>query len=80
MELLQRSIGLYLWMVPDQRPSMQEVVPMMEVMNRGETDEVGYQSLDDPSNGSDTCTSESRRIPPRPVKDSFFFFFLVFIF
>ncbi|CAL0307142.1 unnamed protein product [Lupinus luteus] len=47
--------------VPDQRPSMQEVVRMIEGMNRGETDEGLRQSSDDPSKGSE---GESRT-PPR---------------
>ncbi|OIW18559.1 hypothetical protein TanjilG_13311 [Lupinus angustifolius] len=47
--------------VPDQRPSMQEVVHLIEGMNRGETDDGLRQSSDDPSKGSE---GESRT-PPR---------------
>ncbi|GKV06500.1 hypothetical protein SLEP1_g18394 [Rubroshorea leprosula] len=48
--------------VPDQRPAMQEVVSMIEGINRGETDEGLRQSSDDPSKGSDghTPPTESR--------------------
>nr|XP_043623521.1 probable inactive receptor kinase At2g26730 [Erigeron canadensis] len=51
--------------VPDQRPSMQEVVRMMEDMNRAETDDGLRQSSDDPSKGSDgqTPPTESRNSP-----------------
>ncbi|GMH04612.1 hypothetical protein Nepgr_006452 [Nepenthes gracilis] len=42
--------------VPDQRPSMPEVLRMMEEMNRGETDDGLRQSSDDPSKGSDGQT------------------------
>ena len=55
--------------VPDQRPSMQDVVHMIEDMNRGETtDDALRQSSDDPSKGSDgqTPAAESRT-PPRSV-------------
>nr|GLL20525.1 putative inactive receptor kinase [Ipomoea trifida] len=55
-------------MVPDQRPSMPDVVRMMEEINRGgETDEgLRRQSSDDPSKGSDTQTppQEPRASPP----------------
>lgn len=47
--------------VPDQRPSMQEVLRMMEDMNRGETDDGLRQSSDDPSKGS-----EGQTPPPEP--------------
>ncbi|GKC68517.1 hypothetical protein Tco_1101115, partial [Tanacetum coccineum] len=51
--------------VPDQRPAMQEVVRMMEDMNRAETDEGMRQSSDDPSKGSDSHAppTESRNSP-----------------
>ncbi|KAK8500231.1 hypothetical protein V6N13_076281 [Hibiscus sabdariffa] len=51
--------------VPDQRPSMPEVVRMMEEMNRVETDDGLRQSSDDPSKGSDgqTPPTESRATP-----------------
>lgn len=51
--------------VPDQRPAMQEVVRMMEDMNRGETDDGLRQSSDDPSKGSDVHTppTETRNSP-----------------
>lgn len=51
--------------VPDQRPSIQEVVRMMEDMTRGETDDGLRQSSDDPSKGSDghTPPTESRTPP-----------------
>ncbi|TYH68954.1 hypothetical protein ES332_D05G024100v1 [Gossypium tomentosum] len=51
--------------VPDQRPSMQEVVRMIEEMNRVETDDGLRQSSDDPSKGSDgqTPPTESRTTP-----------------
>nr|GMC65258.1 probable inactive receptor kinase At2g26730 [Ipomoea batatas] len=55
-------------MVPDQRPSMPDVVRMMEEINRGgETDDgLRRQSSDDPSKGSDTQTppQEPRASPP----------------
>ncbi|KAI4335795.1 hypothetical protein L6164_014405 [Bauhinia variegata] len=54
--------------VPDQRPSMQEVVRMMEDMNRGETDDGLRQSSDDPSKGSDGQTPPTEsRTPPSAV-------------
>ncbi|KAE8714164.1 putative inactive receptor kinase [Hibiscus syriacus] len=51
--------------VPDQRPSMPEVVRMIEEMNRVETDDGLRQSSDDPSKGSDgqTPPTESRTTP-----------------
>ncbi|KAM0020688.1 putative protein kinase RLK-Pelle-LRR-III family [Helianthus debilis subsp. tardiflorus] len=51
--------------VPDQRPAMQEVVRMMEDMNRVETDDGFRQSSDDPSKGSDVHTppTETRNSP-----------------
>ncbi|XP_024959059.1 probable inactive receptor kinase At2g26730 [Cynara cardunculus var. scolymus] len=51
--------------VPDQRPAMQEVVKMMEEMNRVETDDGLRQSSDDPSKGSGghTPPTETRSSP-----------------
>ncbi|XP_024980230.1 probable inactive receptor kinase At2g26730 isoform X2 [Cynara cardunculus var. scolymus] len=51
--------------VPDQRPAMQEVVRMMEDMNRAETDDGTRQSSEDPSKGSDghTPPTETRNSP-----------------
>ncbi|KAE8729708.1 putative inactive receptor kinase [Hibiscus syriacus] len=50
---------------PDQRPTMPEVVRMIEEMNRVETDDGLRQSSDDPSKGSDSQTppTESRTTP-----------------
>ncbi|MED6217331.1 hypothetical protein PIB30_016735 [Stylosanthes scabra] len=54
--------------VPDQRPNMQDVVRMIEEMNRGETDEGLRQSSDDPSKGSEGHTPpQESRTPPRSV-------------
>ncbi|KAL6223960.1 hypothetical protein ACLB2K_002817 [Fragaria x ananassa] len=51
--------------VPDQRPAMQEVVRMIEDMNRAETDDGLRQSSDDPSKGSDGHTPpQGTRTPP----------------
>ncbi|KAM1173500.1 hypothetical protein ACFX13_026818 [Malus domestica] len=51
--------------VPDQRPAMQEVVRMIEDMNRAETDDGLRQSSDDPSKGSDGHTPPAgSRTPP----------------
>ncbi|KAL2553737.1 putative inactive receptor kinase [Forsythia ovata] len=51
--------------VPDQRPAMQEVVRMIEDMNRGDTDDGLQQSSDDHLKGSDSQTppQESRSSP-----------------
>ncbi|KAI5320505.1 hypothetical protein L3X38_040213 [Prunus dulcis] len=51
--------------VPDQRPAMQEVVRMIEDMNRAETDDGLRQSSDDPSKESSghTPPAESRTPP-----------------
>ncbi|KAG6599422.1 putative inactive receptor kinase, partial [Cucurbita argyrosperma subsp. sororia] len=54
--------------VPDQRPTMPEVVRMIEDMNshRSETDDGLRQSSDDPSKGSDVNTPPAEsRTPPR---------------
>ncbi|XP_059635005.1 probable inactive receptor kinase At2g26730 [Cornus florida] len=54
--------------VPDQRPPMQEVVRMIEDINRGETDDGLRQSSDDPSKGSDGHTPpQESRTPPRAI-------------
>ncbi|KAL1547937.1 putative inactive receptor kinase [Salvia divinorum] len=53
-------------MVPDQRPTMPEVLRMMEDMNRGDTDD-GLRSSDDALRGgsdSQTPPMESRASPP----------------
>ncbi|XP_076909496.1 putative inactive receptor kinase At2g26730 [Bidens hawaiensis] len=54
--------------VPDQRPSMQEVVRMMEDMNRAETDDGLRQSSDDPSKGSDHTPPTETRNSPEPSR------------
>ncbi|PON39693.1 Rax [Parasponia andersonii] len=54
--------------VPDQRPGMQEVVRMIEDMNRGETDDGLRQSSDDPSKGSEGQTPPMEsRTPPSSI-------------
>lgn len=54
--------------VPDQRPGMQEVLRMIEDMNRGETDDGLRQSSDDPSKGSDGQTPPTEsRTPPSSI-------------
>ncbi|KAL0382906.1 UNVERIFIED_CONTAM: putative inactive receptor kinase [Sesamum calycinum] len=53
--------------VPDQRPTMQEVLRMIEDMNRGDTDDGLRQSSDDALRGgsdSQTPQTESRASPP----------------
>lgn len=53
---------------PDQRPSMPEVVRMIEDINRAETDDALRQSSDDPSKGSDAHTPPPEsNTPPRAV-------------
>ncbi|KAH0886245.1 hypothetical protein HID58_062341 [Brassica napus] len=55
--------------VPDQRPVMQEVLRMIEDVNRSETTDEGLrQSSDDPSKGSEGQTPPGEsRTPPRSV-------------
>lgn len=53
--------------VPDQRPSMTEVVRMIEEMNRGDTDDGLRQSSDDPSKGSEGQTPQESRGSPHGV-------------
>ncbi|CAI8610229.1 unnamed protein product [Vicia faba] len=64
VQLLQIAMAC-VSVVPDQRPSMQDVVRMIEDMNRGETDEALRQSSDDPSKGSEGHTPPQTRTPPR---------------
>ncbi|CAI9766554.1 unnamed protein product [Fraxinus pennsylvanica] len=49
--------------VPDQRPAMQEVVRMMEDMNRGDTDD-GIHHSSEKGSDSQTPPQESRSSPP----------------
>lgn len=64
VQLLQIAMSC-VSMVPDQRPSMQEVVKMIEDLNRSETDDGLRQSSDDPSKGSDGHTPpQEARTPP----------------
>ena len=67
VQLLQIAMAC-VSLVPDQRPTMPDVVRMMEDMNRGETDDTLRQSSDDPSKGSDGQTPPiESRTPPRSV-------------
>ncbi|XP_054792189.1 probable inactive receptor kinase At2g26730 [Prosopis cineraria] len=67
VQLLQIAMAC-VSVVPDQRPAMQEVVRMMEEINRSETDEGLRQSSDDPSKGSDGQTPPAEsRTPPRSI-------------
>ncbi|KAK7330179.1 hypothetical protein VNO77_24366 [Canavalia gladiata] len=67
VQLLQIAMAC-VSVVPDQRPNMQDVVRMMEDMNRGETDEGLRQSSDDPSKGSEGHTPPPEsRTPPRSL-------------
>ncbi|XP_028753875.1 probable inactive receptor kinase At2g26730 [Neltuma alba] len=67
VQLLQIAMAC-VSVVPDQRPTMQEVVRMMEEINRSETDEGLRQSSDDPSKGSDGQTPPAEsRTPPRSI-------------
>ncbi|WJX90203.1 hypothetical protein P8452_72127 [Trifolium repens] len=65
VQLLQIAMAC-VSVVPDQRPSMQDVVRMIEDMHRSETDEGLRQSSDDPSKGSEGHTPPPEsRTPPR---------------
>ncbi|GAB4828336.1 hypothetical protein Ancab_035331 [Ancistrocladus abbreviatus] len=67
VQLLQIAMAC-VSIVPDQRPSMPEVLRMMEDMNRSETDDALRQSSDDPSKGSDGQTPPiESRTPPSSV-------------
>lgn len=65
VQLLQIAMAC-VSVVPDQRPTMQDVVRMIEDINRGETDDGLRQSSDDPSKGSEGHTPPPEsRTPPR---------------
>ncbi|KAG4932974.1 hypothetical protein JHK87_046976 [Glycine soja] len=67
VQLLQIAMAC-VSVVPDQRPSMQDVVRMIEDINRGETDDGLRQSSDDPSKGSEGHTPPPEsRTPPRSL-------------
>nr|KYP55673.1 putative inactive receptor kinase At2g26730 family [Cajanus cajan] len=65
VQLLQIAMAC-VSVVPDQRPTMPDVVRMIEDINRGETDDGLRQSSDDPSKGSEGHTPPPEsRTPPR---------------
>jgi len=66
VQLLQIAMAC-VSVVPDQRPSMQDVVRMIEDINRGETDDGLRQSSDDPSKGSEGHTPPPESRTPRSL-------------